>query len=285
MALQLFRGARMSIPKADLSHEKPTSPLTSNVISKSLFWKVPVDRQRFISSIGFQKQPLHVMASQNTSVATSADTSDKNSSGPLQKNVQQSTFPIAFQALVEDVCEQTQIAELKLKIGDFEMFLKRDIGISSAPSPVYAPVESSITAPPILSEPMEETATSPTPFLEQVSTEETSSPFVNISAAKTLKLASLEASGHDAFVIVASPLVGTFQRGRTIKGKRLPPSCKEGAVIKEGQIIGFLGQCGNELPIRSDVDGEVLKILYEDGEAVGYGDPLVAVLPSFHAIN
>ncbi|KAG6527296.1 hypothetical protein ZIOFF_009394 [Zingiber officinale] len=249
-------GARMSIPKADLSHEKPTSPLTSNVISKSLFWKVPVDRQRFISSIGFQKQPLHVMASQNTSVATSADTSDKNSSGPLQKNVQQSTFPIAFQALVEDVCEQTQIAELKLKIGDFEMFLKRDIGISSAPSPVYAPVESSITAPPILSEPMEETATSPTPFLEQVSTEETSSPFVNISAAKTLKLASLEASGHDAFVIVASPL-----------------NC----------FTMYLSY--HYFPLQSDVDGEVLKILYEDGEAVGYGDPLVAVLPSFHAIN
>lgn len=61
----------MLVPKADPSHEKPTSALASNVISKSLFWRVPVDRQRFISTMVFQKQPLHVKASQNASVATS----------------------------------------------------------------------------------------------------------------------------------------------------------------------------------------------------------------------
>ncbi|THG02786.1 hypothetical protein TEA_029033 [Camellia sinensis var. sinensis] len=60
----------------------------------------------------------------------------------------------------------------------------------------------------------------------------------------------------------------------------------EGEVIKEGQVIGFLDQFGTELPVKqSDVAGEVIKLLFNDGEAVGYGDPLIAVLPSFHGIK
>ncbi|PWA96266.1 Biotin/lipoyl attachment [Artemisia annua] len=55
-----------------------------------------------------------------------------------------------------------------------------------------------------------------------------------------------------------------------------------GDVIKEGKTICYLDQFGTELPVKSDVDGEVIKILFDDGEAVGYGDPLIAVLPSFH---
>nr|GEV44712.1 hypothetical protein [Tanacetum cinerariifolium] len=78
--------------------------------------------------------------------------------------------------------------------------------------------------------------------------------------------------------------VGSFRKARTLKGKKQPPSCKEGDVIKEGQTICYLDQFGTELPVKSDVDGEVIKILFDDGEAVGYGDPLIAVLPSFHDI-
>ncbi|XP_074563404.1 uncharacterized protein LOC141820022 [Curcuma longa] len=285
MALQSFHGAHMPILKVNPSLEKRTPILASNVISKSLSWRVTVVQRRFISTVVNQKQKLLVKASQSTSVVTNVDTPERNSSESLQTNVQKSTFPKGFQALIEDVCGQTQIAELKLKVGDFEMLVKRNVGISTVPNVVSAPIENPIAALPIPSEPVEEKVASPTTFMEQTSTAEASSPFTNISAAQTLKLASLEASGQDAYVLVASPSVGSFQRGRTIKGKRLPPNCKEGVVIKEGQIIGFLSQCGNELPIRSDVDGEVIKILCEDGEPVGYGDPLFAVLPSFHEIK
>ncbi|KAK4760015.1 hypothetical protein SAY87_023146 [Trapa incisa] len=58
-----------------------------------------------------------------------------------------------------------------------------------------------------------------------------------------------------------------------------------GDVIKEGQIIGWLDQFGTELPIEPDVPGEVLELLIDDGEPVGFGDPLIAVLPSFPGIN
>ncbi|KAG8380719.1 hypothetical protein BUALT_Bualt06G0045200 [Buddleja alternifolia] len=99
------------------------------------------------------------------------------------------------------------------------------------------------------------------------------------------KLAALGASESSGYVIVSSPTVGSFRRSRTLKGKKQQPACKEGDVIKEGQVIGFLDQFGTELPVKSDVAGEVLKLLYSDGEAVGYGDPLIAVLPSFHGIK
>ncbi|XP_064939154.1 uncharacterized protein LOC135593212 isoform X2 [Musa acuminata AAA Group] len=79
--------------------------------------------------------------------------------------------------------------------------------------------------------------------------------------------------------------VGTFRIGTTLKGKKQPPCCEVGDMIKEGQAIGFLDQFGNELPIRSNVAGEVLKILCKDGEAVGYGDALIAVLPFFAGIE
>ncbi|KAH7666775.1 Single hybrid motif-containing protein [Dioscorea alata] len=84
-------------------------------------------------------------------------------------------------------------------------------------------------------------------------------PFINVPSAKDAELAALEDSGVKTYVLVASPTVGFFWRARTLKEKRQPPSCKEGDMIKVGQVIGYLDQFGNELPIRSDVTGEVLR--------------------------
>ncbi|WOK94707.1 hypothetical protein Cni_G03412 [Canna indica] len=287
MALQSFHGIQ-SILHAGSFLDKPTTILVPGAISKSLSWRIP-EQQRLISSVVFPKQSLHVKASKNPSaLASNADTIEKNLSAKLQtKDDHKSTFPNAFQSLVEDVCDQTEIAELKLKVGDFEMLLKRNVGISNAEKSVSTSIESPITAPPIPSKPMEESVPSSLPDVEKMSTAADSSPslITNISAGKASKLAALEASGQNAFALVSSSTVGTFRRGRTLKGKRQPPLCKEGDIIKEGQIVCFLDQFDNELPIRSDVAGEVLKVICKDGEAVGYGDPLIAVLPSFHGIK
>ncbi|XP_062089813.1 uncharacterized protein LOC133796352 isoform X2 [Humulus lupulus] len=79
--------------------------------------------------------------------------------------------------------------------------------------------------------------------------------------------------------------VGFFRRSRTIKGKRAPPPCKEKQTVKEGQVICYIEQLGGELPIESDVSGEVIKILRQDGDPVGYNDALIAILPSFPGIK
>ncbi|KAM0034401.1 putative biotin/lipoyl attachment [Helianthus debilis subsp. tardiflorus] len=188
------------------------------------------------------------------------------------------TFPNGFEELVLGVCDETQIAELKMKIGGFEMHLKRNIKSAEAIIPIASPTE----APPIPSKPMTESApaTPPPPPTSQKVT-----PFTNIPVEKSKKLAALEASGASGYVLVSCPTVGTFRKGRTLKGKKQPTLIKEGDVIKEGQTICYLDQFGTELPVKSDAAGEVIKILFDDGEAVGYGDPLIAVLPSFHAIQ
>ncbi|XP_047270761.1 biotin carboxyl carrier protein of acetyl-CoA carboxylase isoform X6 [Capsicum annuum] len=156
------------------------------------------------------------------------------------------TFPKGFEALITEVCDDTEVAELKLKVGGFELHLKRNIEAPVVPAPVVS--TPTPTPPPSASKP-------------------------SISSTATAPAASLRKS--------SSEKVGSLRRARTLKGKKQPPACKEGDIIKEGQIIGFLDQFGTELPVRSDAAGEVLKILFNDGEAAGYGDPLIAVLPSF----
>lgn len=203
----------------------------------------------------------------------------EKSNGSVEKNTSTgSTFPNGFEELVLGVCDETQIAELKMKIGGFEMHLKRNIKLTEAIMPVASPIE----PPPVPTKPMTESApaTSPSPPTPQKRT-----PFTNIPVDKSKKLAALEASGASGYVLVASPTVGTFKKSRTLKGKKQPILVKEGDIIKEGQTVCYLDQFGSELPVTSDAAGEVIKILFDDGEAVGYGDPIIAILPSFHAIK
>ncbi|XP_022889516.1 uncharacterized protein LOC111405059 [Olea europaea var. sylvestris] len=219
-----------------------------------------------------------VMASESTGTAKS---SGNHQNGSVEKKSLQATFPNGFETLLTEVCEETKVAELKIKFGGFQMHVKRNIEPTPTPEPIVSPT----SAPPVPSEPMNESAPAAPPPSPSKSSAEKISPFTNVAADKAAKLAALGASGSSGYVILSSPQVGSFRRARTLKGKKQPPACKEGDVIKEGQIVGFLDQFGSELPVRSDVAGEVLKLLYDDGEAVGYGDPLVAVLPSFHGIE
>lgn len=282
--LRSFHGAILLSREAPFIYEKPVVALKATSFSRGL-----VVGQGLVPSRAGKRGFIapFVKASETAAALTSEDaTSKKNSQGELEKkSVERSTFPNGFEALILNVCDETSIAELQLKVGAFEMHLKRDIGHPAATIIATPGIASPTIAPPIPSEPMGESASVAQPVVTQKSASESSSPFANALSSKASKLAALEASGAKSYVLVSSPTVGTFRSGRTVKGKKQPPSCKEGDMIKEGQIIGYLDQFGNELPIRSDVAGEVLKFLFKDGEAVGYGDPLVAVLPSFHGIQ
>ncbi|WOK96109.1 hypothetical protein Cni_G04816 [Canna indica] len=247
-------------------------------------------RNFFPQSLRGQTRKGSLLKTLKVSEATTALTSnsvtlDKGSQGPVEKTAfGKSTFPNGLETLISTVCDETSIAELKMKVGNFEVHMRRDIGMSEAVVPPVSTIVSPTTAPPIPSEPMSESTTATQLEVPKESAEPAISPFSNISS-KALKLAALEASSSNAYVLISSPTVGTFRSGRTLKGRRQPPSCKEGDMIKEGQIVGFLDQFENELPIRSDVAGEVLKILCKDGEPVGYNDPLFAILPSFPGIG
>ncbi|KAG9150266.1 hypothetical protein Leryth_009820 [Lithospermum erythrorhizon] len=220
---------------------------------------------------------LHVTCAKTSETKVPTTSEDGSAKRSLEKNsTRRATFPNVFEDLVTQVCDETEIAELKVKVGGFEMNLKRNLA-SMAPPPVIS------SPPPAPSTPAVEAA--PPATSSEPKPAGKVSPFTNVSSEGASKLAALEASGASGYVLVASSTVGSFRRSRTMKGKKQPPACKEGDMIKEGQVIGFVDQFANELAIRSDVAGEVLRVLYQDGEAVGYGDPLIAVLPSFHDIK
>ncbi|PIN00090.1 hypothetical protein CDL12_27409 [Handroanthus impetiginosus] len=226
-------------------------------------------------------EPAITAKSKGNSNGAVLSNGQQNGSPELEKkSAISATFPNGFEALLSEVCDETKIAELKVKFGAFEIHMKRNIDGPTIP----APVVSQPAVPSVPSLPANE-STSAVPSPPPKSSTEKVSPFTNVSAQKAAKLAALEASGISGFVIVSSPAVGSFQRARNIKGIEQPPACKEGDLIKEGQAIGFVDQFGTQFRVKSDVAGEVLKFLYDDGEAVGYGDPLIAVLPSFHDIQ
>ncbi|CAI5464926.1 unnamed protein product [Closterium sp. Yama58-4] len=118
--------------------------------------------------------------------------------------------PSAFeiQSLLMELCDETKIAELRIKIGNMELHVRRDVGG-----------------------------------------------------------------------------VGIMRRGRQVKGKKGRPMVTEGSEIKKGQVVCYLEQLGTQLAIESENAGEVVKFLVEDGDAVGYGDQLIAIRPSFPGIK
>ncbi|KAI0530865.1 hypothetical protein KFK09_000413 [Dendrobium nobile] len=268
------------------SPQRPVMVPIKRIFLNTTFYRALFSPQAIRSSSVNRRRSVqsYVKASEGSSAVASHGNTSRGA--PKNMHNKDSTFPTGFEALVLDVCDETNIAELKVKVGEFEMHLKRDVGSTNTSVSTALPIFSPSTAPPIPSMPMSESNPAPqSAALPPKPSLAPSSPFAYVSSVKESKLAALEASGSSGYALVSSPTVGSFRSGRTVKGKKQPPSCKEGAEIKEGQVIGYLDQFGNELPIKSDVAGEVLKILFKDGEPVGYGDPIVAVLPSFHGIN
>ncbi|XP_011014607.1 PREDICTED: biotin carboxyl carrier protein of acetyl-CoA carboxylase 1, chloroplastic-like [Populus euphratica] len=179
-----------------------------------------------------------------------------------------------IESLVTEICNTTSIAEFELKLGGFRLYVMRYLTEKNEPTP----------------QPL-----SPPPLAVTVKTT-TDASDLNGSASTSLAISKQEPSfggivsfldraADEGLMILQSPRVGFFRRSRTIKGKRAPPSCKEKQIVKEGQVLCFIEQLGGELPIETDISGEVIRILREDGEPVGYGDALIAILPSFPGIK
>ncbi|KAH7432501.1 hypothetical protein KP509_07G025400 [Ceratopteris richardii] len=184
-----------------------------------------------------------------------------------------------------EICDETSVAEFKLKVGDFKLHIKRDAGKlkGSSPHPVVAP--------PIPSKPMEESMTTAVSSLvvSQPASKPSSSPSTELLSSSVFKSGSrfglLEAAANEGLHFVTSPKVGLFRKARVVKGKSGRSLCEEGQIVKEGQVVCYIEQLGTQQPVEAENSGEIMKILCKDGEPVGYGDPLVAIRPSFPGIK
>nr|KJB70577.1 hypothetical protein B456_011G080900 [Gossypium raimondii] len=166
------------------------------------------------------------------------------------------------ESLVRDICSTTSIAEFELKLGGFRLYMVWNLAGKSEPPP---PTSSSPKS--------NETVSTPSLVITR--------PLSSSGRIESF----LDKAADEGLVILQSPKVGFFMISRTIKGKRAPPSCKEKQIVKEGQVLCYIEQLGCEIPIVSDVSGEVIKILQENGDSIGYGDALIAILPSFPGIK
>ncbi|GAV84364.1 Biotin_lipoyl domain-containing protein, partial [Cephalotus follicularis] len=173
--------------------------------------------------------------------------------------------------LVSEICNSTSIAEFELKVSTRQIFLSRDLAWKTSvspppPSPAPISLNTALEAPDLNG---------------SVSTSSLAitKPVPSTGGIQTF----LGKAADEGLMIIQSP--GFFRRSRTIKGKRTPPSCKEKQEVKEGQVLCYNEQLGGEIPIESDVSGEVIRILRDDGDPVGYGDALITILPSFPGIK
>ncbi|PKI48512.1 uncharacterized protein LOC116215649 [Punica granatum] len=175
------------------------------------------------------------------------------------------------ESLVADICDTASIAEFELKLDGFRLYVLREVNREQTvtpppPPPVYA-----------------ESTPSNTNTNDSISSSSLAISKLQLSPDGSSTL--LDKAADEGLVILQSPRVGFFRRSRTIKGKRAPPACKEKQIAKEGQVLCYIEQLGGEIPIESDVSGEIVKILREDGDPVGYGDALISILPSFPGIK
>ncbi|XP_022158685.1 uncharacterized protein LOC111025146 isoform X2 [Momordica charantia] len=155
--------------------------------------------------------------------------------------------------LLTNICDTSSITEFELRLSGFDLHMVRGLKIEDVPPPLaHTPAPASQNASSVGSD---LNGSGKTTSLALFKAEPVSSSPAGISRF-------VEKATDEGLAILQSPKVGIFRRSRTIKGKRAPPSCKE-----------------------SDISGEVVKILRKDGEPVGYGDALIAVLPSFPGIK
>jgi acetyl-CoA carboxylase biotin carboxyl carrier protein len=73
---------------------------------------------------------------------------------------------------------------------------------------------------------------------------------------------------------VTSPFVGTFYRAPS---PEMSPFVDVGTRIKKGQVICIVEAMKLMNEIESEIEGSIVQILVENGQAVEYGEPLFKI--------
>ncbi|CAI5958088.1 unnamed protein product [Closterium sp. NIES-65] len=217
------------------------------------------------------------------------------------------------QSLLMELCDETHIAELKVKVGAFSLHVKRDVdgsignavACSSRSTPFDSPppppptcqvgafslhvkrdVDGSIGHAVAAAEASAAAAAAPVVYAAPVPAFPMAESLPPAAAAEPVAevAAEPEKPKDEGLVYVTSPRVGIMRRGKLYKGKHGRPIVLEGAVVKKGQAMCFLEQLGTNLAIETEHAGTVVDFLVEDGVPVGYGrlenQPVVFQPPS-----
>jgi len=156
------------------------------------------------------------------------------------------------------LCEETDIAEVELKMGGFKMKVRRSVkaGGASAASPLAA------AAAPV------PTPTAPAPALAH-------SPISDMESSFD--------EDDGSVIAIPAPKVGILRRGRYLKGKQIgkAPAIEEGDKVKKGQVVAYIEQLGTHFPVECPQAGEVAAFRVEEGQAVEYMESILEIAPFF----
>jgi acetyl-CoA carboxylase biotin carboxyl carrier protein len=104
-------------------------------------------------------------------------------------------------------------------------------------------------------------------------------PPVPVAMAAAAPAASVLTSADEELelAVVKSPIVGTFYRASE-PGAR--PYADVGDVVKKGQVLCIIEAMKLMNEINAEIEGEVVKVYVENGQAVQYGERLFAIKPA-----
>jgi acetyl-CoA carboxylase biotin carboxyl carrier protein len=164
---------------------------------------------------------------------------------------------------------QTDIAEVTLKSDDFELTVRKAVSthqILSAPQAALGAVGSELTPVPppayAVGSPPTVTQTPPTRVFDS-----------NSVGVPPVAVPSLI---EQKFVDIPSPMVGTFYRA---PGPSESPFVEVGDRVRSGQTVCIIEAMKLMNEIESEVSGQVIEILLQNGEPVEYGQPLMRINP------
>lgn len=153
---------------------------------------------------------------------------------------------------------ESDIAELTLKNGDFELTLRKpsalqpDVVMNSAPAaPMALPVGAAMQPTPVQVPAPQPAAAEPTPAAP---------PPVDPS-----------------LVEITSPMVGTFYSS---PAPDEPAFVSKGDRIQSGQTVCIIEAMKLMNELEAEVSGEIVDILVENAEPVEFGQPLMRVRPA-----
>jgi acetyl-CoA carboxylase biotin carboxyl carrier protein len=79
---------------------------------------------------------------------------------------------------------------------------------------------------------------------------------------------------EDGLIYVNSPMVGTFYRQPEPGAE---PFAREGDYVKKGQVLCIIEAMKLMNEIECEYEGQLVKVMVENGQPVQYGDQLFAV--------
>ena len=155
---------------------------------------------------------------------------------------------------------KTNIAEFKMKEGEFELTIRTDS---------YARAKGEMPYP-VVAQPMPMVA--PAPMAAAPAAPASEPAAAAPAAAAAPKPAAAPAATN--LVEIKSPMVGTFYRSANPNS----PACVEvGSAIASGATLCIIEAMKLMNEIESDVAGTVKAILVENGQPVEYGQPMFVI--------